>query len=244
MNLNFADGQVILIDKPRTWTSFDVVKKIRYAIKTKKIGHAGTLDPLATGLMILCTGKFTKKIDEYQGQEKVYTGKMVLGQLTPSLDLETEVSKEMPWEHVTEAAISEKTKELTGDISQVPPIYSAIKIDGKRLYKMARKGKTEVEIEIRPRQVCVHEFIITDINLPKLSFKIRCSKGTYIRSLVRDLGEKLGTVATMTALRRTHIGHFAVADALEPEAYIELLKQAQEAYALANPTPVTEGDQD
>ena len=236
MNLNFAEGQVILIDKPRTWTSFDIVKKIRYAIKTKKIGHAGTLDPLATGLMILCTGKFTKKIDEYQGQEKTYTGKMVLGQLTPSLDLETDVSKEMPWEHVTAEAISEKVKELTGDISQVPPIYSALKIDGKRLYKMARKGKTEVEVEIKPRDVTVHEFTITDISLPELSFKIRCSKGTYIRSLVRDLGEKLGTVATMTALRRTQIGNFSLDDALEPLAFIELVKQAEAAYALANPS--------
>ncbi len=225
MNLNFEDGQVLLIDKPLTWTSFAVVKKLRYHLKVNKIGHAGTLDPLATGLLILCTGKFTKKIDTFQGQDKTYTGELVLGKSTPSIDLETEFDRECPYEHITEELINEKLKELTGEIQQVPPIYSAIRVEGKRLYKLARKGKTEVEVEIQPRTVYIERFSITKIDLPRLEFEIVCSKGTYIRSLVRDLGEKLGSCAYMSALRRTKIGDFDVKDAMGPLEYIEVVNQ-------------------
>jgi tRNA pseudouridine55 synthase len=202
--------RVILIDKPLQWTSFDVVNKLRGRLKIKKIGHAGTLDPLATGLLILCTGKMTKRIDEYQAQEKEYTGNLVIGQTTPSHDLETPVSEAKDVSSISETNIVEATKKFTGIIQQIPPIHSAIKVDGKRAYALARKGK---EPELKPREVTVSEFEITAINLPIVSFRIICSKGTYIRSLVRDFGNELGVGAYLSKLCRTRIGQFHLKDA-------------------------------
>ncbi|BDD09201.1 tRNA pseudouridine synthase B [Fulvitalea axinellae] len=221
-NMDFAAGEVLLIDKPLEWTSFDVVKKIRYLIKIKKIGHAGTLDPLATGLLILCTGKKTKSINEYQGMEKEYVGKMVIGKTTPSHDLETEISEGGPIDGITEEDVRKVTEKFTGDIEQIPPIFSAIKVDGKRVYKSARKGK---EVKLEPRPVSVREFEITEVNFPEISFRITCSKGTYIRSLVRDMGDELGCGAYMSALRRTRIGEFKVDDAYQLNDFV---KQYQE----------------
>lgn len=204
------EGRVLLVDKPLHWTSFDVVNKLRYKLKMKKIGHAGTLDPLATGLLIICTGKFTKKIDEYQGQEKEYTGEFVIGQTTPSHDLETEVSPSVPISHLTEEVIHAAAQKLTGILQQVPPLHSAIKVDGKRAYKFARKGK---EVELKPREVVVSVFEITLINPPIIGFRIVCSKGTYIRSLARDFGNDLGVGAYLRSLCRTRIGNFQLTEA-------------------------------
>ncbi|MCW5911261.1 MAG: tRNA pseudouridine(55) synthase TruB [Cyclobacteriaceae bacterium] len=211
MNADFID-QVILINKPLTWTSFDVVNKLRGKLKIKKIGHAGTLDPLATGLLILCTGKMTKRIDEYQAQEKEYTGKFVIGKTTPSHDLETPVEEVTSVDHITEAQIREIAQKFTGVIQQVPPLHSAIKIDGKRAYKFARKG---TDVELKSREVTVSTFEITAIKKPAIHFRIVCSKGTYIRSLARDFGNELGTGAYLAELCRTRIGEFKLADALE-----------------------------
>ena len=211
-------GQVLLVDKPLTWTSFDVVKKLRYTLKIKKIGHAGTLDPLATGLLVLCTGKMTKQIDKYQAQEKEYTGKLVLGKTTPSHDLETEVNSETPIDHLTEAQVRESVQQFIGPIEQIPPMHSAIKVNGQRVYKKARKGE---EVILEPRKVTVSAFELTDISLPEVSFRIVCSKGTYIRSLVRDLGESLGVGAYMSELRRTRIGEFRVEDAENLEEFVK-----------------------
>lgn len=204
------EGTVILVDKPLEWTSFDVVKKLRYALKVKKIGHAGTLDPLATGLLVLCTGKMTKQIDKYQAQEKEYTGKLVLGKTTPSFDLETKIDSETDISHLSESQIYEATEQFTGVVSQIPPAFSAIKIKGKRAYESARKGEA---VELKAREVEIPVFEITDISLPEVSFRVICSKGTYIRSLVRDFGEALGVGAYMSELRRTRIGDFTVAEA-------------------------------
>jgi len=214
-------GTVILINKPYKWTSFDVVRKIKNLIKAKKIGHAGTLDPLATGLLILCTEKMTKQIDTYQGQEKEYTGKLILGKTTPSIDLETDFNGDYPIDHITEELIYETLKKFIGSIEQTPPIYSAIKIDGKRAYTKARKGKTEADVEIKSRIVEIKTFEITNINLPEISFRIECSKGTYIRSLVRDFGEALQSGAYMSELCRTRIGEFKLEDAKTIEYFIE-----------------------
>lgn len=203
--------RVLLIDKPMQWTSFDVVNKLRGKLKIKKIGHAGTLDPLATGLLILCTGKMTKRIDEFQAQEKEYTGNFVIGQTTPSHDLETLVSEAKDISSISEEVIQEAIKKFTGTIQQVPPIHSAIKVDGKRAYALARKGK---EPELKPREVTVSVFEITGIQLPTVSFRIICSKGTYIRSLARDFGEELGVGAYLSKLCRTRIGQFHLKDAL------------------------------
>lgn len=210
MEKNFEEGEVILIDKPLEWTSFDVVKKLRNNLRIKKIGHAGTLDPLATGLLILCTGKFTKKINEYQDMAKEYTGTMLLGKTTPSVDLETDFDSEQDTSHITIEAVKTATAPFLGAIQQIPPHYSAIKIGGERVYKKARMGE---EVKIDPREVTVHQFEITDSNLPEVSFKVVCSKGTYIRSLVRDFGNSLQTGACLTSLRRTKIGDFDVAHA-------------------------------
>lgn len=204
------EGRVLLVNKPLHWTSFDVVNKLRHKLKTKKIGHAGTLDPLATGLLILCTGRFTKKIDEYQAQEKEYTGELVLGQTTPSHDLETEVSPSVPISHITTDAIYATAKKLTGHLQQVPPLHSAIKVNGKRAYKFARKGK---DVELKPREVEVSIFEITHINPPIIGFRVVCSKGTYIRSLARDFGNDLGVGAYLRLLCRTRIGSFKLTDA-------------------------------
>lgn len=205
------NGQLLLINKPLGWTSFDVVNKLRYRLKIKKIGHAGTLDPLATGLLIICTGKMTKQIDTFMGQEKEYTGTFVIGQTTPSHDLETEVSQAADISAVTEAAIRDAARSLTGKIAQLPPAHSAIKIDGKRAYKLARQGK---DVALKPREVEVSEFEITSVMLPVVNFRVVCSKGTYIRSLARDLGEKLGVGAYLSQLCRTRIGQFKLEDAV------------------------------
>ena len=211
-------GQVILIDKPLTWTSFDVANKLKHACKFKKIGHAGTLDPLATGLLILCTGKMTKQIDQYQAQEKEYTGTLVLGKTTPSVDLETAFDAEFDTTGITTEQIQEAARQLTGDILQVPPIYSAVRVNGERLYEKARRGETA---EIKSRQVTVSVFEVNTDCSPEVSFRIVCSKGTYIRSLVRDLGLLLNNGAYMSSLRRTRIGDFWVEDASTIEQFIE-----------------------
>ena len=205
---NFKNGKVLLIDKPLTWTSFQAVNKLRWHIKQRfkikkiKVGHAGTLDPLATGLLIICTGKETKNIHTYQGQIKEYTGTFTVGSTTPSYDLETEIDQTYPAEHITEALLKETAKQFLGDIQQKPPIFSAIKKDGKRLYELARKGETT---EIASRQVTISEFEITNINLPQLDFRVVCSKGTYIRSLAYDFGKTMNSGAHLSALRRTII---------------------------------------
>ncbi|HEY3429720.1 MAG TPA: tRNA pseudouridine(55) synthase TruB [Cyclobacteriaceae bacterium] len=210
-SLKQDEGRVLFINKPLEWTSFDVVNKLRYKLKTKKIGHAGTLDPLATGLLIICVGKKTKQIETFMGLEKEYTGTFVVGQTTPSYDLETEVSEPKDISGVTEAAIRKVVHSLTGKIQQLPPLHSAIKIGGKRAYKFARKGK---EVELKPREVEVKEFEITAVQLPQLHFRVVCSKGTYIRSLARDLGEGLGVGAYLSQLCRTRIGEYKLENAV------------------------------
>ncbi|TAD99422.1 MAG: tRNA pseudouridine(55) synthase TruB [Bacteroidetes bacterium] len=218
---DFVEGEVLLIDKPLKWTSFDVVNKIRWAIKLKKIGHAGTLDPLATGLLILCTGKKTKQIDQFQAQEKEYTGVLVFGKTTPSIDLETDFDSETNTDNLQESQIREAVETFKGLISQFPPQYSAVKIGGKPAYLSARKGKN---VEVKSREVTVYEFEITALALPSLHFRIRCSKGTYIRSLVKDLGDKLGVGAYLAELRRTKIGDFDVKNAWQVQDLIEKIK--------------------
>lgn len=221
---DFKNGQVLLIDKPIEWTSFQVVNKLRWHIKKKydikkiKVGHAGTLDPLATGLLIICTGKFTKKITEYQAQTKEYTGIITIGATTPSFDLETEINQTFDLNHVTNDLITQTTKQFIGEIEQKPPIFSAIKKDGKRLYELARKGQTT---EIKSRKVTVLEFEITSINLPKVAFRIVCSKGTYIRSIANDFGEALRCGGHLTELRRTKIGTHSVSGAKTPLDFIK-----------------------
>ena len=223
----YKNGQVLLIDKPLTWTSFQVVNKLRWEIRQRfnikkiKVGHAGTLDPLATGLLIICTGKQTKQIDTYQGQVKEYTGTFTLGATTPSYDLETEIDNTFSTAHITEELLHETTKQFTGEIQQKPPIFSAIKKDGKRLYELARKGET---IEIKERTVTVSSFEITKIKLPEVEFRIICSKGTYIRSIAFDFGKALNSGGYLSALRRTKIGNFSVDDAFSVEEFITNLK--------------------
>ncbi|WP_374755196.1 tRNA pseudouridine(55) synthase TruB [Dyadobacter jejuensis] len=212
------EGEVILIDKPLTWTSFDVANKLKRACKFKKIGHAGTLDPLATGLLILCTGKKTKQIDQYQAQEKEYTGTLILGKTTPSIDLETEFDAEFPTEHIDQALMDEARAKLTGQIEQTPPIFSAVKVDGERLYKKARRGETA---EIKKRVVTISTFEIDTTDFPAIHFRIVCTKGTYIRSMVRDFGTLVGSGAYLAALRRTRIGDFSVEQATDLTAFIQ-----------------------
>ena len=214
-------GEVFLIDKPKEWTSFDVVKKVRNALKIKKVGHAGTLDPLATGLLIVCAGKMTKQIETFMGQEKEYTGTFVLGATTESFDLEKPIVPVSDPSHLTLDDIKSAVDELTGDILQVPPMHSAIKVDGKRVYESARKG-IEVKMEARPVQV--REFEITRFEGAEIDFRISCSKGTYIRSLARDLGEKLKVGAYMSALCRTRIGDFHLSDAKDLNTLVEEIK--------------------
>ena len=204
------EGSVILVDKPLEWTSFDVVKKLRYKLKVKKIGHAGTLDPLATGLLLLCTGKKTKQINTIQEQPKEYTGSMVLGKVTASYDLETPIEEGGDISSITAETLNGLLPEFTGPIQQVPPIYSAIKVDGKRAYTKARKGE---QIELKPRSVHIYNFELTDINIPIVKFKVNCSKGTYIRSLVNDFGQAAGCGAYLSELRRTKIGEYTIEDA-------------------------------
>lgn len=224
---DFKNGQVLLIDKPLTWSSFQAVNKLRWHIKQRfkikkiKVGHAGTLDPLATGLLIICTGKQTKEIHTYQGQIKEYIGVFTLGATTPSYDLETEIDQIFSTEHITEELLKETTKQFVGDIQQKPPIFSAIKKDGKRLYELARKGETT---EIKARTVTVSHFEITKIDLPNMEVKIVCSKGTYIRSLAYDFGKALNSGAHLSALRRTKIGNFSVENASSIEDFIKNLE--------------------
>jgi tRNA pseudouridine55 synthase len=205
------EGRLLLINKPLEWTSFDVVNKLRRILKIKKIGHAGTLDPLATGLLIVCVGKMTKKIEQFMGLEKEYTGTFVIGQTTPSHDLETQVSEPQDISSITANQVHVAAKSFMGIIDQLPPLHSAIKIDGKRAYKFARKGK---EVELKKRSVEIKEFEITSIQFPLLSFRIVCSKGTYIRSIARDLGEMLGVGAYLSQLCRTRIGEYKLENAM------------------------------
>jgi len=221
------DGKVLLIDKPLTWSSFQAVNKLKYILKRKydlpkkfKIGHAGTLDPLATGLLIICTGKFTKKITEIQAQIKEYTGTIVLGATTPSYDLETEVDATFPTAHITEALILETTHKFLGEIDQKPPVFSAIKKDGKRLYEHARAGE---EVEIQSRKTTIYEFEITRIQLPEVDFRVQCSKGTYIRSLAYDFGLALQSGGHLSVLRRTKIGDYSVENAILPDDFEQTL---------------------
>ncbi len=213
----FEEGKVLLIDKPLEWTSFDVVRKIRNQIRIKKVGHAGTLDPLATGLLIVCTGRYTKKINEYMAQEKEYTGTITLGAVTPTYDLESAPEQFKPFEQLTETDIRNVITRFTGPIQQVPPAHSAIKVDGKRVYELARKGK---EVKLEPRPVTIYAFDITRLALPDIDFRVVCSTGTYIRSLANDLGAALGTGGYLSALRRTRIGDFHVSAAVAPGAVV------------------------
>ncbi|RNC87804.1 MAG: tRNA pseudouridine(55) synthase TruB [Winogradskyella sp.] len=223
---DYKNGQILLIDKPLKWTSFQAVNKLRWAIrkafgiKKIKVGHAGTLDPLATGLLVICTGKMTKQINTYQGQEKEYTGTFVLGSTTPSYDLETEINERFPTEHITEELIHKATSQFIGEIEQFPPVFSAIKKDGKRLYEFARAGE---DVEIKSRKITISEFEITGISLPEVNFKVTCSKGTYIRSLAHDFGKALNSGAYLSVLRRTRIGDFRVEDGMTPEEFIKTL---------------------
>ena len=217
---NFTAGQVILIDKPLTWTSFDVVKKIRNQIRIKKVGHAGTLDPLATGLLILCTGKKTKSIEGFMGQEKEYTGTITIGQTTPTYDLESETSEPVDISNITIEQLEAAKQKFIGDIEQIPPMHSALKVGGKRLYELARKGQT---VEVKPRAVNISEFELTKIDLPVISFRVVCSKGTYIRSLAHDFGEALGVGGHLSSLRRTKIGDFSVDEAYTLDDLVNLI---------------------
>ena len=208
----YLEGKVLFLDKPLQWTSFDMIKKVRALTEVCKVGHAGTLDPLATGLLIICTGKCTKQINDYMGMAKEYTGSMVLGATTVTYDLESDPENFKSIEHLTAAQIHETTKAFVGEILQIPPQHSAIKKDGKRLYILARKG---IEVKIDPRQITIHSFEITRIELPTIDFKVVCSTGTYIRSLVKDFGDALQVGAYMSALRRTKIGEFDVTQAMQ-----------------------------
>ena len=224
---SFTEGEMLLINKPYTWTSFDVVGKIRNSFKPLKlkVGHAGTLDPLATGLLIICTGKFTKKIDEFQAQEKEYTGTMILGAGTPSYDLETEVDETCDISHINEDIIRATISKFIGDLDQFPPAHSAVKVDGERLYMKARRGEN---VELKTRKVSISQFEITRIELPEIDFRVVCSKGTYIRSLVYDFGRSLQNVAYLSALHRTKSGDYEVKNAFEVMELVNHIRQLKE----------------
>lgn len=228
MKEQFLNGEIILIDKPLGWTSFQVVNKIRwlirstFGIKKIKVGHAGTLDPLASGLLILCTGKMTKSIEQFMGQEKEYTGTFTLGATTPSYDLETEIDHTFPTDHITEELLQTTLDQFVGTIDQYPPVFSALKKDGKRLYEFAREG---VEVEIPTRKVTIRSFELTQKAIPKVDFKVICSKGTYIRSLANDYGKALNSGAHLSALRRTRIGKFNIEQAVSIEDFEKQLKK-------------------
>lgn len=229
---NFKAGEVLLVDKPLTWTSFDVVNKLRYQLKHKtgikrfKVGHAGTLDPLASGLLIICCGKATKTIDSYMGMPKEYTGTIMLGATRPSYDMETEVDQTFDISGITKEMVEEAVKTFIGEIEQVPPLFSAKKLDGKKAYEFARQG---VEKELKPNNITIYEYEITRMELPEIDFRVVCSKGTYIRSLAHDLGVALNNGAHLTALRRTAIGDFRVEDAKSVEDWVEEIKNAEVA---------------
>ncbi len=222
----FKTGQVLLFDKPLNWTSFQLVNKVRWLIKRSckikkiKVGHAGTLDPLATGLLIICTGKFTKTIPELQGQIKEYTGTFTIGATTPSFDLETEIDHNFPTDHITEELLQETSKKFIGEIEQTPPVFSALKKDGKRLYEYAREGK---EVEVKKRKIEISEFEIDSKDFPKVHFRVVCSKGTYIRSLAHEFGQALNSGAHLSALRRTAIGDYSVENSMDIESFEKLL---------------------
>jgi len=217
----FEEGQVLLIDKPMQWTSFDVIRRIRHLIKVKKVGHAGTLDPMATGLLIICTGKFTKKINEYMAREKEYTGTFTLGAITPTYDLESKPENLKSFENISDEKIKNAANIFLGEIMQVPPAHSAVKVEGKRVYELARKGK---EVKLEPRKVLIKEFEITEVELPVVHFRVVCSTGTYIRSLANDFGEVLACGAHLSGLRRTRIGEFKIEDALSMQEFEDSLK--------------------
>ena len=223
MGLDFQTGEMILIDKELNWTSFDVVSKLRNSIKKKlnikkiKVGHAGTLDPLATGLLIICTGKMTKKINKFSGLNKTYVGKMTIGSTTPSYDLETKPNVYYPTEHINKNLIIKTAKKFVGKIEQKPPVFSAVKKDGVRLYKLARKG---VKVEVEKREIIIHDFLISSINFPEVEFSLTCSKGTYIRSLAHDFGKELGSGAHLSELRRISIGDYTVDNSLKLMEFI------------------------
>ena len=229
---DYKNGQVLLIDKSLQWTSFQVVNKLRwlirknFGIKKIKVGHAGTLDPLASGLLVICTGKFTKRIEEFQGQVKEYTGTLSLGATTPSYDLETEIDQTFAIDHISEEMIRSVTTQFIGEIEQYPPVFSALKKDGKRLYEYAREGKT---VEIKARKITINEFEITRIELPEVDFRVVCGKGTYIRSLAHDFGKNLNSGAHLTALRRTKIGSFSVENAITVVGFENQLQSKIEA---------------
>jgi tRNA pseudouridine55 synthase len=212
------EGGVLLVDKPERWTSFDVVAKVRGAFRVKKVGHAGTLDPLATGLLILCSGRMTKSIDTFQAQIKYYEGSMRLGAVTPSFDADTPPEQEKDFNSVTEERVRDNARTFVGEIEQLPPMYSAIKIDGQRLYKLARKGQV---VDRPARRVRIDQFNIRQVQLPDVQFDVVCSKGTYVRSLAHDLGQRLECGAYLTALRRTAIGEYTVSNAWNMDAIIE-----------------------
>lgn len=232
MSYHFYRGEVLLIDKPLGWTSFQAVNKLKHAIKNHpsfihegkkvkpKIGHAGTLDPLATGLLIICTGKKTKEIDSFMGLTKEYTGTFFIGATTPCYDLEKEIDQTYPVDHITNEMIREAAKSFVGAQEQIPPIFSAIQVNGKRAYTLARAGE---EVELKARPIEILEFEITDIQMPLVSFRIVCSKGTYIRSIARDFGLALNSGAHLTSLRRTKIGEYDVKDAVSPEEFVKQL---------------------
>lgn len=223
---DFQEGEVILINKPYTWSSFDIVRKLKYALKHNlgikkiKVGHAGTLDPLATGLMIVCTGKETKNIESYQAQIKEYITTIKLGSTTPTFDLESEVDKEYPYEHITQEMVEETLKKFTGSILQTPPIHSAVKVNGKRAYELARKGK---EVKLKAKSLVIDEFEILDFTLPELKLRIVCSKGTYIRALARDIAEDLKSGGHLITLHRSKIGEYNNDSAIEVDDLINLL---------------------
>ena len=218
----YNNGQTLLVDKDLDWTSFDVVKKIKNIIKCKKVGHAGTLDPLATGLLIICTGKNTKKINDIQNQDKVYTGEFILGKSTPSHDLETEFNSQKDIKNITSDRIEEVSKRFVGEQLQRPPKFSAVKVNGKRAYEYARDNE---EVKIKEKNINIYEFKIMEYNLPNISFKISCTKGTYIRSIARDFGERLGCGAVLSKLRRTEIGNYNVEDAFKVNDLADKLKK-------------------
>lgn len=228
--MDFVTGEILAVDKPKGWTSFDAVKRLRGALQRRlgtkrfKVGHAGTLDPLATGVLLVCTGKGTKRIDELQASDKEYIATIRLGATTPSFDLETEIDETRPFEHITEKDVREALKKFEGDIMQVPPIFSAVKIDGKRAYKYARKGR---EVELKAKPITISEIELVAISMPEIIVKVRCSKGTYIRSLARDIGEILGCGAHLTDLRRTRVGDFSIDRCLSLEEALKLISETE-----------------
>ncbi|MEM8527581.1 MAG: tRNA pseudouridine(55) synthase TruB [Bacteroidota bacterium] len=227
-SFDFLKGEMLLVDKPKEWTSFDVVNKLRSTIRKKlgikkiKVGHAGTLDPMATGLLIICTGKFTKRLSEYQGMPKEYTGTFQLGATTPSYDAETQVDAQFPIEHITPELLEQARQQFVGNLEQKPPMFSAIKVDGQPLYKKARKGEI---VEVKSRPVKIYDFELTDIDIPNVRFKVKCSKGTYIRSLAYDFGKAVESGAYLTDLQRTKIGDYRVEDAWSLDQLTEKIKK-------------------